>query len=123
MRVIVCGSRRNVELRQVYRRLDDIHASTPITTIVHGASQGGADNLAESWARATGVPVERYPAAWRKLGSRAGPVRNAEMAASGADLCVAFWNGESPGTLDMVRQALKRDVPVQLWPTIALGPR
>ncbi|MET9346271.1 SLOG family protein [Streptomyces termitum] len=31
-------------------------------TVVHGTCPTGADALADAWARAHGVPVERHPA-------------------------------------------------------------
>ena len=63
----------------------------------------GADGLAEAWATARSVPVERYPAAWKRYGRSAGPRRNTIMVLKVSDLCVAFPGGR--GTKDMVRKA------------------
>lgn len=58
---------------------------------------------AAEWARRSHVPVESYPADWRR-GKGAGPERNARMLAEGwPDLVVAFPGGR--GTADMVRRA------------------
>jgi uncharacterized phage-like protein YoqJ len=44
-----------------------------------------------------------YPANWRKYGKRAGHRRNQQMA-DNADALIALWDGESPGTRDMIRR-------------------
>lgn len=77
------------------------------TVLVHGAARG-ADTLAASVWQSKGLPVEPHPADWNTLSRRAGHVRNAEMVAAGADLCLAFPVGESRGTrgcMGLVRAA------------------
>jgi SLOG family YspA-like protein len=59
--------------------------------IVHGACPTGADAIADRIARFHGHTVEDHPA--ERGGRRwpsAGPLRNAEMAAAGADVCLGF---------------------------------
>lgn len=58
--------------------------------VVHGACPRGADRIADELARDHGIPVERHPADWLAHGRQAGFLRNAEMVAAGADLCLAF---------------------------------
>jgi hypothetical protein len=41
-------------------------------------------------------------------------MRNEEMAALGADLCIAFWDGRSTGTKDMVDRAYDHGIEVEL---------
>lgn len=36
------------------------------------------------------------------------------MAALGADLCIAFWDGSSSGTLDMMERAAKYGIPIEV---------
>ena len=62
------------------------------------------------------VSVERHPADWDRHGKGAGPIRNRAMAKSGADRCLAFWDGESRGTLDMITVATKHGIPVRIVP-------
>lgn len=59
---------------------------------------------------------EVHPAAWGSLGRRAGPVRNERMAKAGADLCLAFWDGRSRGTADMIARATRHRIPVKIVP-------
>ncbi|WP_197026348.1 hypothetical protein [Polaribacter sp. Hel_I_88] len=46
----------------------------------------------------------RFPAEWNKFGKAAGPVRNKEMAIY-ADALIAFWDGKSRGTKNMIQLA------------------
>ena len=64
----------------------------------------GVDALGERWAREHGVPVRVFPADNGRHGSAAESVRNCEVVAE-ADALIAVWDGESPGTADMIRQA------------------
>jgi len=97
MRVLVCGSREFENLEFVTEILDYIAGDTPIDTIITGAARG-ADNLAELYAAAEGIMVDRYPANWRRYGRSAGQMRNRQMlAASKPDLVVAFKVADAPG--------------------------
>lgn len=134
MRIIVCGSRDWTDRDTVWRALDDVYATERKWgtghgfVVVHGACQDrlgnplGADRFADEWARSRGVTVKQYPADWDgPLGLGAGPKRNRDMANDGADLCLAMWNGENrkgkePGTLGMIRLALKAGIAVRIVP-------
>ncbi|WP_280186250.1 MULTISPECIES: SLOG family protein [Nocardia] len=65
-------------------------------TVVHGGCPTGADQFAHTWFS---LPIcdpdyhaveEVHPADWRRHSKAAGPRRNAEMVALGADLVLAF---------------------------------
>jgi hypothetical protein len=109
MRVIVCGSRRWRDRAAIANRLFDLPTDS---TIVHGNAQG-ADRIAHQEAQKLGLLVDVWPADWGSLGKRAGVIRNGLMAASGADLCIAFWDGRSNGTLDMMKKAEAAGIPVE----------
>lgn len=108
--MIVCGSRGWTDREHIADRLFDLPVDS---TIVHGAARG-ADRIAEQEAQKLGLLVEAHPADWKQHGKRAGPIRNQEMAWLGADLCIAFWDGRSTGTADMMRRAAKSGIPVDV---------
>jgi len=70
----------------------------------------GADRLAQNWATLNAVPCIWVPAAWKRLGRPAGPIRNQAMIDKKPDLVVAFPGGV--GTADCVRRARKANIRV-----------
>ena len=98
-RVLVTGSRDWLDRRAVGRALLSVQVLLAVgtPTLVSGACPTGADEIAEAIAAALGWPVERHPADWARFGKAAGPRRNAEMVALGADVCVAFIRNQSRG--------------------------
>jgi len=123
-RVIVCGSRRWTDYDRIERRLNqlvtDLNLKFPDPVIVHGKCSRGADKLTQKAADLSGMVTEPHPAEWEKYGKRAGFVRNEEMAELGANLCLAFWDGKSTGTHDMITRAHNHGIPVEIvagWET------
>ena len=110
MRVIVCGSRHWTDRKRIADRLREFVAHT---TIVHGGARG-ADRIAGEEAKKRGLKVEVHPANWERYGRAAGPIRNHKMAELGADLCIAFLKDNSPGTRNMIEQARKFEIPVEI---------
>lgn len=114
-RVIVCGSRHWQDRERIADRLFDLSRETENLgcVIVHGNAKG-ADRIAAQEAPKIGLLVEPHPADWEKYGKRAGPIRNRYMADRGADLCIAFWDGSSKGTADMIQVANEHGIPVEI---------
>ena len=108
-RVAVIGSRRfpNPEVIVAYV------SNLPADTILVSGGAEGTDTIAEQAARARSLSVEIYAADWEQLGRKAGPIRNQQIVEA-SDLVVAFWDGESRGTLNTVMRAVeaKREVRV-----------
>lgn len=115
-RIIICGSRRwhdrEAISERLYRLVIDGGYRFPDPVIVHGAARG-ADRLADDEAGKAGLVTESHPADWQRYGKRAGIVRNEEMAALGADLCIAFWDGQSTGTRHMLDVAERHGIPTE----------
>lgn len=78
--------------------------------IVSGHAKG-TDLLGEQYARERGYGIETYPADWRKHGRVAGPIRNFQMAGI-ADALIAFWDGKSRGTKNMIDLANRKGLEV-----------
>lgn len=80
--VIVTGGRYYADWRHVYAVLNRLHAEQPIEILIHGACPyrpGGADFLAEDWARENEVSFMGIPAKFRRYGDPAGPRRNEDV--------------------------------------------
>lgn len=57
--------------------------------------------------------MKRFPAKWKEYGKAAGFVRNSEMA-DYSDMLIAFWDGKSKGTKNMIDNAKKKKVKVKV---------
>jgi hypothetical protein len=119
MRILVTGSRNWTDISSITEALNrqwyEANAKGERMTVVHGAYVTGADRIARDWAltyRSPSVQEEPHQARWRTQGSAAGPIRNQEMVDAGADICLAFPLGESRGTRDCMRRAVKAGIPV-----------
>lgn len=98
MKTIVAGSRELTSLGPV--RVAFKRCSWTITEVVSGDARG-VDRMGEIVASALGIPVTKFPADWNKYKRAAGHIRNAAMAKY-ADALIAIWDGESPGTKNMI---------------------
>ena len=110
-RVIIAGTRTfdNYSLLREYAdfKLSSIEDSIEI---VSGGAQG-ADALGERYAREKGYSLRVFPADWAQYGRRAGPMRNRQMA-DYADALLAYWDGKSRGTKNMIEEARARGLKV-----------
>lgn len=92
-RILVTGSRTWTDKKVVGEALKrawlELRDRGPVV-LVHGDCPNGADRIARDIWRDQGLPDEPHPARWAEHGRRAGFVRNADMAKTGADLCLAF---------------------------------
>lgn len=106
--VLVCGGRDYTDAITVDMQLDRLHEMHRFTQVIHGGARG-ADAEADRWAKSRRIPVKAFPADWKALGKKAGPIRNQKMLdESHPDLVAAFPGGA--GTEDMVRRAKKAGV-------------
>jgi hypothetical protein len=113
-RLIIAGS-RTIEVHD--RNIEDaIRAGFgpdfEIAIVICGMAQG-PDLAGRRWARSRGIQVADVPADWQRYGNRAGPERNARMARQATAL-LAFWDGVSDGTRDMIQQAYARQLLVHV---------
>ena len=108
MRVIIAGGRDFSDKEVAFEALNTV--INPGDIIVSGHARG-ADMLGEMYAKEYGLELELYPAEWDKYGRSAGYIRNRQMAEV-ADALVAFWDGKSRGTKNMIETAEKLELPV-----------
>ena len=123
-RIIVAGGRDFDNYELLERTLEDYIrnmldlGSTDIIEIISGRAVG-ADRLGELFADRSNIPVTCFEANWRTYGKSAGPMRNREMAVYASEegyygILIAFWNGYSKGTSDMIKAAEKYDLEIKI---------
>ena len=124
-RVIVTGD-RNWACRELAEMIVSrlLARFGPGLIIVHGDA-AGVDAAFAAACDELGVEQERHPADWDRLGKRAGPIRNAEMVALGAVLCLAVHKRIrfSKGTKNCSRLAIEAGIPTWLIDNDAGAPK
>jgi hypothetical protein len=121
VRVLVTGSREfDNEDTIVDALLPFLDAGA---VVVHGACPTGADRITSQLCEelaghydnvGLAVSEEPHPADWKGYGKAAGFIRNAEMVALGADVCLAFYKvgARNRGTDHCAGQAERSGIPV-----------
>ena len=80
--------------------------------IVCGCASG-ADALGARYGMSKGYKINYYKPEWETYGRAAGPIRNEKMAQN-ADSLIAFWNGSSAGTKNMISLARQYGLKVKV---------
>lgn len=129
VRILICGDRwwgrvhpnapaaAAILARKQWIILHDYVHNLPNGTIVIQGGAPGADLSAGSVAAGRHLPVEEYPADWRRYGRAAGPIRNQQMLNEGKPhKVVAFHDHieQSKGTADMLRRARDAGIPTEV---------
>lgn len=118
MKILVTGSRRFTDPFAASLAIDKRLGNLPEgATVIHGGALG-ADKIAAEAAERHGHPVEAFFADWDAYGKRAGVIRNLKMLDEKPKLVIAFWNGESRGTLHVINNARQRHIPVEIVPLV-----
>jgi hypothetical protein len=110
LKVIIAGG-RDFDDYELLKGMCDYYLLTYLKhgydiQIVSGKARG-ADTLGENYAEERQYPVKSFPADWNKHGLKAGPIRNGKMAKYG-DMLIAFHDGVSKGTANMIEQAKEK---------------
>jgi hypothetical protein len=114
-RVIIAGTRSFNDyelLRDSCNNLLSEKQRTHTVVVISGTARG-ADQMGERYARERGFQLRRFPADWEQYGKSAGHIRNAKMA-DNADALIAFWDGESKGTKNMIDNARRKGLAVRV---------
>jgi hypothetical protein len=96
MKLAVIGSRTVTDSETVFPIIAEYNPSQ----IVSGGARG-ADQIGKDYAEKIGLPAIIFPAEWKKHGKKAGYIRNHDIIKN-CDHVVAFWDGESRGTLHSI---------------------
>lgn len=112
-RVIVAGSREFKDYQLLEKTLDDFLQDRKEPTRILCGMAHGADELGLLYAHRHNYELEKHPAKWNIHGKRAGFIRNEEMA-NNADALVAFWDGKSHGTKDMIKRAQEHGLGIRV---------
>lgn len=113
--LIIAGSQDLVVTsRQISAALEASNWGPP-SVVVCGMARG-PDLAGKEWAEEHGITVIKMPAPWRDASGQfnraAGIERNGEMARI-ADRLLAFWDGTSPGTRNMIhRMRLRKSITI-----------
>lgn len=102
MKLIISGSRSFNDyafLCEMAQRVND--NVDEITEVIFGG-QKGAEVLGKQWAEENGIKIKHMLQNKSKDGENAIKVRNKAMCEY-ADAALLFWDGESPGTKNMIQ--------------------
>ncbi len=112
-RVIVAGGRDFSDYVLLKQTMDILLSNIKEDITVVCGKARGADTLGEQYAKERGYAVAYFPADWDKYGKAAGFIRNEQMAQN-ADALVAFWDGRSRGTRNMIELARQYNLKVRI---------
>jgi hypothetical protein len=110
MRTVIAGTRNIDDYGILLEALRQCPFTKEITEVVSGGATG-VDTLGEQWAASKCLPTKVIRPDWKRLGNKAGPIRNAKMA-DYASALVAVWDGKSSGTKNMIEVATEKGLRV-----------
>lgn len=110
MKIIIAGSRGILVPVETMQEIVST-LGIKVEAVVSGFCPDCPDESGESWACYANLPKFFFPADWDTHGKAAGPIRNKQMAEFG-DALLAFWDGKSRGTKNMMDHMHRRKKPV-----------
>ena len=110
MKLAVVGS------RSIYPENIGQYIPEDVTEIVSGGAKG-ADSAAADYARAKGLKLTEFLPEYDKYG-RGAPLKRNHLIAEYADAVLAFWDGESRGTVYTINLFKKLGKPVKIMKAV-----
>jgi hypothetical protein len=126
-RIIIAGSRGFNDYNLLKEKCDYLIQSISAEIVIVSGNANGADKLGERYAKEKNYKVETYPAQWedfstpcrikynkhgKPYNALAGHKRN-QLMADCSDMLIAFWDGKSTGTQDMLDRAYENKLVVR----------
>lgn len=74
----------------------------------------GVDSLAKKLSIDYNIPIQEYLPDWKRYGRSAGIIRNG-IIVDNSDIILAFYDGESKGTLSTINNARKKNKDVIIY--------
>lgn len=116
-KLIIAGGRDFTDSKLMHKHIDglangDGALAQYAVSIVTGMARG-ADKLGRDFALVFNVKRYEFPADWNQYGKRAGMIRNKQMG-DFADGLLAFWDGQSKGTKQMIEYMRSLGKPVHI---------
>ena len=105
-RVVVAGCRYYNERDKFNTFVDETLKIIGSDITILSGHCSGVDTMAEMYAEEHGMPVEIFKPDRKRYGRGGGPVRNKQMIES-CDVVIAFWDGVSRGTRNLLDPAEK----------------
>ncbi len=117
-RIIVAGGRDFSDYPFLREKMDEILKTLDGDAEIISGHAAGADLLGERYAIERCLLLKVMPADWESNGKAAGVLRNQQMLdyALGAEpMVVAFWDGKSRGTRDMIDRARRQGTDTRIF--------
>lgn len=112
-RIIIAGSRDYNDYADFSHWIDLCFGKIKKTIEIISGGARGPDSMGERYANERGIKLKCFPAQWKMHGKRAGIIRNRDMG-DYADSLIAFWDGKSRGTKNMIEYMRKLKKKVQV---------
>jgi len=113
MRVAVVGSRNIAGKEEYWYKKICEKIPRNCTEIVSGGADG-IDSLAERYAKEHGLLMKVFYPEYNRYGKSAAFIRNARIIEY-SHLIIAFWDGKSRGTADIIIKCWQTDKPVEIF--------
>ncbi len=124
MRIIIAGSRTFRDKNLLYSFSDSVlkNINKEDIIILNGCQVSydeeteeryGADYFADLYLKDRGYTPDYYPAAWKTLGKKAGPIRNLKMGEN-AQALILYWDLQTPGSRGMLKIAIEKELMIRV---------
>lgn len=101
------------EFKQVINEYLEANSINKENLVICSGHASGTDTLAEKYATEFELKTLIFEPDWKKYGRAAGPMRNTKII-NNCDALIAFKHSKSVGTLDSIKKARSKGIPVHI---------